>query len=272
MAKPVRAQDYEFDALLPYLERGEPLPVPIIDSHCHIGPANNLAIPCTDIDCMIGAMDAVGIDMAFPSAHMAVSSDPVLGNDVHIDAMRRYPHRIIGLATVNPRYPHLVLPELRRCCEEWGMRVIKAHPFWHDYPIDGPNYRPMWEYAAEHSIPVMMHTQKGHDTLEALEALVQEYPSAPMILGHCAYDLGLPGAMDLANRYPNVYLDLCLPQEYFGMVEELVAGTDVRKILFATDMPFQDPIRQLAPILYARISGADRARIIYLNIAELLGL
>jgi predicted TIM-barrel fold metal-dependent hydrolase len=93
-----------------------------------------------------------------------------------------------------------------------------------------------------------------------------------MILGHCAYDLGLKGAMDLANRYPNVYLDLCLPQEYFGVVEELVAGVEVRKILFATDMPFQDPIRQLAPILYARITGEQRSRILYLNIAELVGL
>jgi predicted TIM-barrel fold metal-dependent hydrolase len=142
MPEPMRAQDYELEALLPYLERGEPLPVHIIDSHCHIGPANNIAIPCNDVECMIAAMDRVGIDMAFPSAHMAISSDPVLGNAVHIGAMRRHPDRIMGLATVNPRYPDLVLPELRRCCEDFGMKVIKAHPFWHDYPIEGPNYVP----------------------------------------------------------------------------------------------------------------------------------
>jgi uncharacterized protein len=244
----------------------------IIDGHTHMGDYYNFHIPWSNESGMIEAMDAYGIAVAVVSHHASIAADYRFGNDTIIAAMRQYPGRFIGYAGINPNYPHDVLPELERCIAA-GMCAVKLHPELHgDYPLDGANYRPMWEYAAAHSMVVLTHTYFNGDRLDVIERLAQQYPTATILLGHCALDLGLDRACDLACRQPNIIMDLCGPQIFGGVVEYLVGRVPIERITWGSDAPFLDIGPLLGSILYARISREEKAKILGLNMARLLDI
>lgn len=244
----------------------------IVDGHTHMGDYYNFHIPWPDAAGMVAAMDAYGIAAAVVSHHASISADYRFGNDMIIAAMQQYPGRFIGYAGINPNYPDDVLPELERCIAA-GMRAIKLHPELHgDYPLDGANYRPMWEYAAAHNMVVLTHTYFNGDRLNIIEHIAQQYPTTTILLGHCALDLGLDRACEMACRRPNIIMDLCGPQIFGGVVEYLVARVPAERITWGSDAPFLDIGPLLGPILYARISREVKAQILGLNMARLLGL
>lgn len=249
------------------------LQLPIIDLHCHGGPYRAFHVPGGDGDGMIAEMDAFGVDAAVLSAHQSISADYRMGNRLSVSWARRHPGRLWVWVVVNPNYPDDVLSQL-----EWGfstgvVKGVKIHPELNgDYPMDGPGYQAMWEYAAAHKVPVLFHTYFGGDRLEVIDRLAARYPGATLVVGHSAVDLGLDGAADLARRHDNVVLDITGPQGVPGVVERLVASVGSDRLAFGSDMPFIDLGTMLGPVLYADISQADREAILWKTSARILGL
>jgi predicted TIM-barrel fold metal-dependent hydrolase len=245
----------------------------VVDAHTHMGCFRAFHIPHNDADGMIGAMDSLGIDVCVTAAHAGISSDYMRGNDEVMAAAERHPDRILGFCCINPNYPNAVVRELERCFRHPAFRGVKLHPELHgDYPLDGPAYAPVWEYAEEHQVPVLSHSYFAGDPVEMFGRMAARHPSAPVIVGHAGIDQGVDRAVGLAREHPNVWLDLTGPVAINGLVEVLVERVGAHRLLFGTDMPFMNGALQLGSLLYARIPREDMALILGGNAARLFGI
>ncbi|MHB1652597.1 MAG: amidohydrolase family protein [Desulfitobacteriaceae bacterium] len=245
----------------------------IIDVHCHMGYFRNFQIPFNDVHGMIKEMDSYGIDIACVTHHAGISSDFRLGNDTVAEAIRLYPNRIVGYCTINPNFPAEIGEELTRCIDVYGFRAIKVHPELHDdYPLDGRNYRPMWEFAAARSLPLLSHTYFAGDSLEVFRNLANEYPTVTILLGHLGFDKGLDRAIDLVLECPNIVLDLTGPVQFAGVVEKVVKEAGVDRVVYGSDIPFRDAATQLGNILYADLTREQKEKILGLNTKRIFKL
>src|SRR3972149_12321252 len=113
----------------------------VIDCHGHLGAWHLTHMPKKSLREMIEAMDPLGIDKLCLSPFLGCFCDFRRGNDELGEAIKKYPPRLIGQMTVNPHYPDEILPELERGGRAYGVRMLKIHPFCHDYPVDGEGDR-----------------------------------------------------------------------------------------------------------------------------------
>jgi predicted TIM-barrel fold metal-dependent hydrolase len=243
---------------------------PIIDGHAHMGYFRNFNIPDNDAEGMIRRFDDVGIDAACVSHHAGISADYEYGNRMVAGAVQRYPNRLIGFCVINPNYEGSV-DEIERCFSIPGFRGFKVHPELHgDYPLDGPGYRAMWEFAHENRLPVLSHSYFGGDRLPTFERLAERYAGASVLLGHAGLDLGLDDALSLIDRTTNVYLDMTAIERHCNSVEFLAARADPSRLTWGSDSPFIEPSLILGAIAHANIPEAVRAAILYENLARIL--
>ncbi len=225
----------------------------VIDYHAHLGPVWNFYLPYNDEIGMLGCMDQIGIDTTVISTNLAVTADVVRGNRYTLEVCRRNPGRFLGMFTVNPNYPDVAEREIAHYFAYKEIVGIKTHPeLSGDYPLNGKNYEGMFRYASDHGIPILVHTYYGGDRLSVFEQMAREYPDAPLIIAHGALDLGTGKAIELCNKYPNLYYDLCSPvNKRYGALLLVDRELNPDKALFSTDSPWNDPAVSLGSVLFS---------------------
>lgn len=241
----------------------------IVDIHAHMGPWHNFRIPHHSPRGMVERMDQLGIAMCICSPHLAIGPGYREGNRQVMAAADQYPGRILPYVTVNPNYPEA---EIREEIEHWHsqgrVRAFKIHPACHSYKVDGPGYALMFEYAREHSLPVLSHSWVGDTQAGAtlLSRMASEMPTVTFIVGHAASSWSMiDEACREARERDNVMVDLTGSQLLYMALETMVERVGAEKILFGTDQPFIDPAPGLGRVLAARISDEDKRLILGLN-------
>jgi uncharacterized protein len=175
------------------------------------------------------------------------------------------PRRLIGFLSVDPTQPKWE-HELRRGHQELGLRGIKLLPMYAGFSPDDPTLDPLWTYAQEHALPVLLHSGTTFIaqaplkfTLPSLiEPVALKYPALKIILAH----LGHPYEGDCVvtiRKHPNVYADVsALHYRPFQLYHSLMLVQEYgvwHKVLFGTDYPFTtvnasiDGIRRLNEML-----------------------
>ena len=249
----------------------------IIDIHTHMGPWFNFHIAADPwAEGMIAAMDTCGIDLAITSPHVGLGPDAVWGNQQALDAIERFPARFAAYCTVNPNYPEAeMVEELEKCLQHRSFKGIKIHPDTHSYPATGPAYQPMWAFAHERELPVLVHTWESSPTCGPLlfEEIGKEFPRARILLGHAgATPKGVRESIQAARATSNLYLDLTKSLMHRGLLEVMVCEVGVERVLFGTDIPFMDGRSQIGYVAAARLSDEDKRRIFNLNARQLFDL
>ena len=245
----------------------------IIDGHAHMGYYSYMYIPAPTPEDMLHSMDRLGIDLCCLSHHMALTSDNVRGNSLVGEVMRKYPGRFMGYASVNPNYPYQVEDELRRCFYDLGFRLIKLHPILHKYPLNGWVYEPVFEFADRCHAPVLIHTWVTDDPFgnpDLFEKTAIKYPGATFIMGHSGGPYGATRAIEIARKYPNVYLDLTLSITVMGLIERLVKEVGAERIIFGTDNPWLDPSMFIGRLGLSRVGFEEKKVIFSGNFQKLL--
>jgi len=121
-------------------------------------------------------------------------------------------------------------------------------------------------------VPVLFHTYFGGDTLEDIADLAGKYPSVPLLVGHSLQDKSLDAMVELANSFPNVYVDLSVP-EIFGITEFFyTALDDIGKLIFGTDFPWGNCHFRVGAVIYSRIPEQAKRKVLGENMASLLGI
>jgi predicted TIM-barrel fold metal-dependent hydrolase len=184
-------------------------------------------------------MDDVGIDQAVlvPSdRHIAV--DNVDGNDYVLGAVRRWPKRFHGFATVNPWYGERAVIELHRSIAE-GLIGLKLHPVLQGFLLCDPLVHPVVEAAIDLNVPVFFHTGTPINALPLqLSELALRYPEGRFIMGHLGnpdFWLDVTAALQQA---PNVWGEVSrnLPTA----VKRVADAGFADRLIFGSDAPLLD--------------------------------
>jgi len=245
----------------------------IIDGHAHMGLWFNFHIPAYDAQAMVETMDSLGIDMCVCSPHRAIGPDYRAGNEEVMEARSQFPGRFVPYITINPYYP---IAEIESEIEKWHsqghLRAFKIHPSFTSYPADGDGFRPVWEHANEHELPVLSHSGPGckYGSPKKLGELAKRYPRSNVLVAHSAssWDM-IEVATEAAQEHENVFLDLCGSPLLFGALERMVEAVGVEKVLFGTDLPFIDPRPGLGRIAFSRLSDDYKRKVLGLNAKRL---
>lgn len=172
-------------------------------------------------------LDKAGIGTGVLFAVYAPRTVGIAANEDVIADVKTLPDRFYGLASLRvDRWNQDEAAELKRlraALGEPGMVGIKlAHAHQH-FRMDDARYFSIYALASELGKPVYLHTgsspfpgtaqEQPYTDPAYLEPAIAAYPGAIFILGHLGYDFKnkQPGALetciDLATRYPNVYLE-----------------------------------------------------------------
>lgn len=266
------------DAIWEKARAGKPLEdLLVIDPHTHMGPYHNFPIPGNPwAEGMLEVMDEQGVDMAVTAPMIALEGGIREGNQIAIDASKKFPGRFGAFCTINPNFPEKeIREELEWCFQQDCFKGIKIHPGTHDTPGSDPSYLPVWEFAQQHELPILIHTW-GTDPRcnpAMFEPIARDYPHARLILGHSgATPAGIDEAIEVSKRVSNTYLDLTKSIIYHGMLEYMVEELSADRILWGTDLPFICGSGQLGRVAAARLSLDDKRKILGLNAKHLFRL
>ncbi len=158
-----------------------------------------------------------------------------------VAARRGGPVRVIGGCTVHPGDDQ-PLTLLRSAVEDMGLRVLKLHCSVGDFTPDDPRLDPVWGYAAEVALPVVLHAGHAPDghtddaELEPVAEVARRHPGARVIIAHCGHTAS-PAALRLVAGHENVYADLT-PVIHHPVRPTAAELTELAgKLLFGSDAP-----------------------------------
>ena len=206
-------------------------------------------------------------------------------NDYILEAVERYPDRLIGFCCFSPR-SRGGAEEAARCLNA-GMSGVGELAFYGSDLSDGASdaLEDVMAVCFEHACPLLLHTNEpvGHAypgkapmTLRQIYRFVKKYPSNRIVLAHWGGGLFFYSLMkkEVKGALKNVWFDtaaspfLYLPGVY-RLAGELV-GYD--KILFGSDYPLLKPERYFKDMQAANLPEPSLSRIRGLNAMDLLGL
>ncbi|MDI7275223.1 MAG: amidohydrolase family protein [Anaerolineae bacterium] len=252
-----------------------------VDAHCHIGAHGGRCpgLRSFTAEDLLARMDSTGMDHAVV-CHFISSlwsdHDVSRGNDLVIEATRRYPDRLTGVAVVNPRMGPPALEELRRCLEA-GLKGVKLQPILHGYyPIDGALVDPLMEVAAEAQAVVSIHSDFGAwcCTPYQVVRLAARHPGVTVVMLH----MGIVEAMlmqvpDIVRATSNVLIETSqTPDSPYAVYVNSARQLGPERILFGSDGPIISDEVNLAKLEVAvrqyGLTGDEKRAILGANAAR----
>ena len=198
----------------------------IIDAHTHIcnrkikfrWPLPTSAteyIMYAPVEDLIKRMDEAKVDKAvlFPIA-------PYISNEEVVEAVKKYPDRLIGCASVIPT-GYLAPNDLRYAIEELHLKGLIVHCEWQGFRADDPLVFPVMRMAEELDIPVFMHTHgvRSFDSLYPIIEMLHVCPKLTVIIKHaCIADTEKVFIlMETWYKKENLYVDLSGAEVIFNL-------------------------------------------------------
>jgi predicted TIM-barrel fold metal-dependent hydrolase len=249
--------------------------ITIVDAHCHLGPFRDFHIPRAGAAEMLAVADRCGVALLGISSHLAIGPDWIGGNGATADAVAAFPDRLYGHAVASPHQPDRVPAHLAAMLARPGMRAIKLHPDLHAYAVTDAGYRPAWEFAAAHGVPVICHT--FHDSPycdpKVFGEIARRYPSLPIVLIHAgAKRESFPAAIAVAREHPNLHLDVSGSFATASWIVRMVREAGADRVLFSSDVPFIDMRFSLGRVVFSALTSAEKAQVLGENAIRLFRL
>ena len=198
-----------------------------------------------------------------------------------------HPDVFVGFGSVDPHKGAAAVAGVHEAAR-LGLRGLKFHPPAQRFAPDDRRVYSVWEVAAEHRLPVLIHT--GSTALGAglpggggvelaygdpmlVDRVAAHFPDLPIILAHPSWPWQ-DQALAVARHKPNVYLELSgwSPRLFSPALVEAISGPLADRTLFGTDYPFITPERWLDDFAELGVDDDVTRLILYDNAAELLGL
>lgn len=164
------------------------------------------------------------------------------------DHVAKHPDRLIGYLSVDPTQEGWER-EMRAGHEELGLRGIKLLPMYAGFRPDDPRLDPLWKYARDRRLPVLLHTGTTfifQAPLECtlprhLDAVAIRFPEIKMVLAHLAHPFE-GECVAVIRKHPNLYADIsALHYRPFQLYHSLMLAQEYgvwEKLLFGSDYPF----------------------------------
>ncbi|MGA7677047.1 MAG: amidohydrolase family protein [Dehalococcoidia bacterium] len=235
---------------------------------------------------VIASMDEHGIDksvilnLGWVSHELCIET-----NDYILEAMARYPERLIGFCAIQPLAGDKAIKELERCARNGAKGIGEMRPDVQGFDLkDGKIMKPIIEAAIEHGLIFLTHASepvghqyfgKGTVTPEVIYPFIASFPDLKVVCAHWGGGLPFYALMpEVEKMLSNVYFDtaatpfLYKPQ-IFKQVADII-GSD--RILFGSDYPILSPKRIIDQVESSGLSQKDKAKILGGNAQKLLSI
>ena len=212
---------------------------------------------------ILDTLDDAGISAGAVFALWSPATAGIASNDHVAEQIAVNPDRLFGFASLRvDRWEQDGSEQLRQmeaAIERHGMVGIKVAHGHQQFRLDDKRFYGIYEIAARQGTPVYLHTgtspnpgtrtEPPYCDPAYLEDAIRLYPAAVFILGHSGYDsfnrslTHTDSAIDLARRYPNVYLEPgALGADRAELVlhdylERIRAAGVIEKLLYGSDGP-----------------------------------
>lgn len=235
-------------------------------------------------DELIAEMDQAGVTVSV--AFSFGWTDPGLieeTNSYVLDAMRRYPGRILGMAVLQPRAGERALQELERCAAAGMIGLGELMPHGQDYRLSDIHLlTPYMEIVRQHNLLVLSHCSepvghlypgKGNVSLPDIVAFLTAFPDIRFIAAHWGGGLPFYSLMPEIRRITtNVWYDTAATiylyqPEIFSIVKQLVG---IERIVFGSDFGLLRQKRVIEHIRNTGLSEEEQALVLGGNAAKLL--
>jgi predicted TIM-barrel fold metal-dependent hydrolase len=208
------------------------------------------------------------------------------------DYVAQAPDRLVGFLSVDPTQPDWER-ELHEGHQELGLKGIKLLSMYAGFFPQDERLDPLWKYATQHQLPVLLHTGTTFVAQAPLECtlprhlddVARRYPDCKIIMAH----LGHPyegECVAVIRKHANVYADIsALHYRPFQLYNSLMLVQEYgvwQKVLFGTDYPFTtvnatvEGLRKLNDMLAGtqlpRLDSKQIETMIFRDTASLLGL
>ncbi len=279
----------------------------IIDFHTHIVPprikenpgkyverdpgfANLYSSPnprLATADDLIASMDKDGVDISVAlNISWATHELCAETNDYIMEAIARYPKRLIGFGTVQLQSLDAALDEIERCAKG-GIKGIGEMRF--DRQLlgaarDNDILKSFIKAITKHNLSLLIHASepvghqypgKGDTTPDVLYTLITSFPDLTLVCAHWGGGLPFYALMpEVRKAMSKVFFDtaaspyLYSPQIYNQAIQ--LAGAD--KILFGSDCPLLPPSRLLKEIRALDLPPEIERLVLSDNAQRLLGI
>ena len=235
---------------------------------------------------LIAEMDASGVDVSV--AFSFGWTDPGLieeTNSYVIDALRRYPKRIYGMAVLQPTAGARAVRELERCAEAGMIGLGELMPHGQHYKLSDIHLlSPLMEIVQHYQLLVLSHCSepvghsypgKGDVSLQDVVTFLTAFPHVRFIAAHWGGGLPfyclMPEIQRITARvwYDTAATTYLYRDTIFPVVTKLVGA---ERILFASDYGLLHQKRVIDHIKQASIDEEAVEMILGKNAQGLLGL
>lgn len=227
----------------------------IVDARCTIGSGRQCALEPGEL---VRRLDDLGIEAAVVSAPdrcLAVANRE--GNDLVLDACRRFPDRLIGFAGVNPWYGDDAVAELRRAVDA-GLRGVVLHPALQGFLLADDLADPVVAAAGDLGLPVYVPTGTPVHALPLqLTELARRFPGVRFVMGHMGHSDFWIDSIPAVAAAPNIYAELSYKQPH--TIEDAVRALGPDRVVFGSDAPFNDLRLELEKFFAADLDDEARA-------------
>ncbi len=239
------------------------------------------------VESLLEALDTAGIEravvtgFAFADGGLCAAS-----NDYLIEAVQRFPNRLVGLAAVQPHDGLKAVYEAERCFAAGLSGLGELLPDGQAFnPADAAIIAPLAEILEAQDRPLMLHSSepvghsypgKGQTWPQQIMGLAHNFPNLKIIAAHWGGGLPFYELMpEVKAALQNVFYDTAATSylydfKIFRAVAD-ICGPD--KILFASDYPLLKPGRLMGRVAAeGGLSAAELELVLGRNAARLLGL
>jgi uncharacterized protein len=219
-------------------------------------------------------------------AETATRRTPLAGRTV-AEMVSRHPDVFVGFGSVDPHKGASAVAGVHETAR-LGLRGLKFHPPAQRFsPSDRMAY-PIWDVAASHGLPVLIHTgfttvgvgMRGGGGVELrfadpmlVDRVAADFPDLRIVLAHPSWPWQ-DAALAVARHKENVYLELSgwSPATFTEALLDAVRGPLAERTLFGSDFPFMSPDAWLTDFEKLEMPEDVARRILHDNAAELLDL
>ncbi len=263
------------DPILALAREGKPLSGNlVIDAHAHISHDGAEGIgflhqPYGDAQSMFDRAKLMGIDAMCISGFLAVWTDYEEGNKIVVDAMKRFPNFYHGYAALQPQYVKDWKKEFKLWHVKHKMGGLKPYHPRTLIPYNDKAWAPWFEYGNRIHAYALIHPSPN--VVKEAGDIARKYKNISFILAHSGASFADARlAIEVAKKYPNVFLEITLTAVTYRVIEFMVKHVGANRVLFGTDQPMRDPIPQFGWMAYSHCSYEEKKKMFGLNMQKIL--
>lgn len=239
----------------------------IIDAHNHVGGPDKGDGKKQSPDEIVAEMDRLRIDRAviFPFNEVNPGISFSIVNNRTVEAINKYPDRLIGFARLDPNFGKNAVEELRRDVE-MELVGLKLHPSSQKFSLRSEHLKEIIREASMLDIPIIFDSGKKDSPPEQFGELAKLFPDAKIIMAHMLGDF-----LRIALDHQNIYLQTTdMPRK--EIIQEAVEELGAERIIMGSDSPYISMEVELEKIKSLNISGNEKKLIMGENMRRILEL